>query len=491
MAQGYAITTTPDHNYAIAGERDNQGLVMKVNQDGTILWSKKAVAPYSSTFQCIASTNDSCLLSAGNATVNTSGAFQIVCVKMTSSGDTVWTRVIDLGNTVYVHSVRQTADHGFVLTGFQYQDVAPNVKIFVMRLDSAGNLVWNKFYTAGGVENYAFSIRQTSDGGYILTGNIQNWTPFSSAALLMKLTPEGTVMWAKRMALVSNDFLSCWDVVETPTGFLGLIKSDNNGIIFLKTDLSGNVLFSSYYYLFLPNQMVNYPRPKLKPTHDGGFVFSPSGWGFSEGLIKIDSAGNILLGQAMVLIPSDVVESPDKGFMLLGNGPVMGVDVTPTDHPQIGVIKTDSGGNSLGCIWWNNFIASNAIIVNATDVTTTTTSGGQMSSLHIPMVNDNLSIFEGCVAVIGDVNEQKDSENSVIVSPNPSDGHFQISVNSGNQETIEGITVFNSMGEMVYESIIPTSNPIAIDLSSRPDGVYLVQTRIKGQIFLNTVVVID
>jgi hypothetical protein len=305
----------------------------------------------------------------------------------------------------------------------------------------------------------------------------------------MKLTPEGTVMWAKRMALVSNDFLSCWDVVETSTGFLGLIKSDNNGIIFLKTDFAGNVLFSSYYYLFLPNQMDNYPRPKLKPTHDGGFVFSPSGWGFSEGLIKIDSAGNILLGQAMVLIPSDVVESPDKGFMILGNGPVMGVDVIPTDHPQIGIIKADSAGNSMGCIWWNNFIASNAIIVNATDVTTTATSGGQMSPLHIPMVNDNLSIFEGCVAVIGDVKEQKDPKNSVMVIPNPSDGHLQISVHSGNQETIEGITVFNSMGEMVYKSMAPSSNPMAIDLSAKPDGVYLLQAWFKGNPFSKTILV--
>jgi len=67
------------------------------------------------------------------------------------------------------NSVQQTADGGYIVAGNTDSYGAGNYDAWVLKLDSSGNQVWA--HTFGGVsDDWANSVQQTADGGYIVAG---------------------------------------------------------------------------------------------------------------------------------------------------------------------------------------------------------------------------------------------------------------------------------------------------------------------------------
>ena len=69
----------------------------------------------------------------------------------------------------YANSIQQTSDGGYIVAGETMSFGAGGSDAWVLKLDGNGNVQWQKTY--GGTGNdYANSIQQTSDGGYIVAG---------------------------------------------------------------------------------------------------------------------------------------------------------------------------------------------------------------------------------------------------------------------------------------------------------------------------------
>ncbi len=478
-AQGYSVIKTFDQNYLIAGEKDNKALVLKVNTAGNIVWDTKIGSADYTRFTCISNTNDSCFMLCGSTPGSILGGFNIFVVKITSAGDTLWTRILDMGNSAIPFDIQQTSDDGFVIAGSLSLATAPYSKIVVVKLNNSGNIVWCNFLSAGNETTYASSIRQTSDGGFILTGEMDTFSPFKSSGYLLKLTGSGTISWVKKLTLSTSNYMAGFDVVETPTGFLCQISTADKGIVLLKTNFSGDFMWGRNYQEYFGTMFNDLPAPKLNPSSDGGFIFATTSWGGGP-MIKIDSIGNIQWAQSLVILSVDVVESDDHGFLLLGNGPVPGVKMAPTDHPQIGIIKTDSLGNGLDCVM-PMIVASDTITVYITPVTSTIVSGGALATSHPVVTNAGLSTFEGCVAVTGGAGEKESDDNLFKVNPNPSDGHFQITADQPGSQAVTSLKIFDVMGNTVYESSTPMINKTQINLNSRPNGVYFIQAQVRNK----------
>ena len=97
-------------------------------------------------------------------------------VKLNSSGNIEWQKC--LGGTSYdvANSIQQTSDGGFIVSGYTGSndgDVSGNHGVYdywVVKLNSSGDIEWQK--CLGGTDyDYAYSIHQTSDGGFIVAGN--------------------------------------------------------------------------------------------------------------------------------------------------------------------------------------------------------------------------------------------------------------------------------------------------------------------------------
>jgi hypothetical protein len=85
-------------------------------------------------------------------------------------------------------SVQQTRDGGFIIVGSTYSFGAGNKDIYVIKTDTKGNVIWEKTYGDNRYDE-GYSIKQTRDGGYIITGE------YKRGMCLMKIDSSGEIQW--------------------------------------------------------------------------------------------------------------------------------------------------------------------------------------------------------------------------------------------------------------------------------------------------------
>jgi hypothetical protein len=469
-AQAYAVVKSFDQNYMITGEKDNVAMVMKVDPEGTILWVKKLGETGNSRFNCITATQDSCFILVGFKPSTTTGN-DVFCVKINQTGDTLWTRAINLAETASILSVQQTSDQGFILAGYVTQWGGSYTNIAVIKLDATGNLSWVKILDGGYGFTYGFSVKQTPEGGYIMIGNID--TSCTEDACLIKLTATGDVTWAKQIST-----FQAFDVAITANGFLCFLSSSGSGISLMKTDFSGNFEWGRTYPGTSGGYYSDLPRPKLHPTSDLGYVFISSTIGMGV-MIKTDSTGNVQCGQNFLLNSSDVTESYGNGYLVLGNGPIW-MTKAPTNNPQIGLIRTDSVGNTTACTIQGS-ITSGTCTIGLTPITLTTSTAGSMSESNPAITSVSLSVFEGCVPILGSVAGSHHDESAFLVSPDPSSGLILVINQQLSGQPINKLEIFNSLGEKVYQSSGPLSDQLQVDLTRQADGMYYIKAMYRDK----------
>lgn len=139
--------------------------------------------------------------------------------------------------------VLQTSDGGYILTGetesfaYGYRDM------YLVKTDSSGNLVRQKVFMGDGWD-FANSVYQTSDGGYILAG-VKSLTRHGGGdAFVVKTDSYGNLLWQKTFGGAGDDWAEY--VEQTKDGgyiLAGVTASFGAGgedVYLIKTDTSGN-----------------------------------------------------------------------------------------------------------------------------------------------------------------------------------------------------------------------------------------------------------
>jgi hypothetical protein len=162
--------------------------------------------------------------------------------------DTVWTRVFYGGNEAEAFSVQLTTDGGYVLAGWTRINSLPMA--FILKTDSLGNLVWN--WQDNPAETHVsgfYSARQTHDGGYIAFGGVVENQGERMKMYLRRFTSEGDTVWTRTWP--DSGLSGAWEggeVVQTNAGFAvtgigidGLVRLDSLGNVIWSRDLGGEV----------------------------------------------------------------------------------------------------------------------------------------------------------------------------------------------------------------------------------------------------------
>jgi hypothetical protein len=168
----------------------------------------------------------------------------------------------------YVYSIQQTSDGGYVMTGGTLSFGA-SWDAWVLKLDANGNVQWQRTY-GDTQDDYAYSIQQTSDGGYVVAGEM----PFimrGSDLWVLKLHSNGTEQWAKAYGGPNNDRANA--IQQTPDG--GYIVAGETGSFgaggsdawILKLDVNGDVQWARAY-----GDTNNDYANAIQQTSDGGYV---------------------------------------------------------------------------------------------------------------------------------------------------------------------------------------------------------------------------
>ncbi|MDX1911395.1 MAG: hypothetical protein SFV22_07910, partial [Saprospiraceae bacterium] len=149
-------------------------------------------------------------------------------VKTDPSGNIIWQKCIGGSDDDNAWEVEPTADGGYVVVGWTLSDDGDvsfshgSYDVWVVKLSAEGELVWQKTY-GGSDFDYGYSISQTSDGGYIVSGQSQSADGDLSGGLdggadawVIKLDSEGKIEWQKEYGGTGLDRAN--EIIQTPDG---------------------------------------------------------------------------------------------------------------------------------------------------------------------------------------------------------------------------------------------------------------------------------
>ena len=195
QSTGYSvIMAVPDDGmpdgYIIAGSKGSESYasdiyVLRTDLNGDTIWTREWGADWCRYVTYI----DDAYLIAGHG----GGDNDATIIKFTDSGDTLWSKSYGVpdGFPDVAFSIVPAAndEDGYVFAGYKLiADPHTHDAIWVVRLDSDGNMLWDHTYggTDGGI---GYSIIQSGDG-YVITGRTENWEAF-----VLKIDDLGNEIW--------------------------------------------------------------------------------------------------------------------------------------------------------------------------------------------------------------------------------------------------------------------------------------------------------
>lgn len=218
-------------------------LIVRTDSIGNIKWANYFNNPFAQNIRSSIATLDNSVVftgymsSAVGATNSSIGVF-----KIDSTGNVVFCKRFYQSalSSSFSYSINQTSDNGFILSGKR------NSHGFLLKLDSLANIDWMKYYEFGFVDGLTWA-EQTADGGYIVTGNVTGSPtgPLGQSGIIAKTDSTGTIIWARQLG---GD--GVWTGCVRPTSDNGYMISCRrpggtgpNGVLqsysFIKTDSLG------------------------------------------------------------------------------------------------------------------------------------------------------------------------------------------------------------------------------------------------------------
>ncbi|MFT5165427.1 MAG: hypothetical protein ACI8P3_000654 [Saprospiraceae bacterium] len=379
--------------------------------------------------------------------------------------DTIWTK--DYGNTSLLEGTGKaikTADGGFAVTGWVFSDNY-NTRIYLMKMDSVGNLEYYKHYTPNSnITHEGMSLVQTIDGGFLMLGFRRYWDYYKGDdiliddKLLLKVDAQGEQEWIQFypsepdsliksnfhkwiIGLEDGNYLSGGRIVHFKEDFVA--ATDFREYSLTKYNPEGEVIWDKTY----GNNFGMYSDEGIV-TSSGNIVFVgyeidplfPGSGRRQYGLMaSTDSVGELLWLRKYYSAPADVAidffhavtEAPDGGYVACGDSFGPWADST---YQNVWVIKTDS----IGCLE--------------------------------PFCDSIFTAVEEPFPLI--------SEAALRIYPNPTTD--QLTIDTGEAHTLLGIQIFDSSGKRVEDIQFFRAHHLhshTLSIAQFPAGMYFVNVR--------------
>ncbi len=270
--------------------------------------------------------------------------------------DTVWNKAY--GGQMYMNSnmVQQTNSGGYIATGFIQPTGANAFYAWLINTDSNGDTLWTKSLGGGSINYYGTSVALSEDGQYIMAGYTYDFGADTTSAFITKISTNGNILWTRLYSNIKGGYVT--SIQETSDGgFIltgnALPQGDNYSKIWLcKTDQNGNIVWSNTYNYDLGNS--------VKQTNDGGYIaVGRTIWAAHDSswdacMIKTDANGNLVweneLGGNGISYDEakDVQETSNGNFLVIGST----MDFNSAGFYDLWLFKLNSIGDT---IWTKTF----------------------------------------------------------------------------------------------------------------------------------------
>ncbi|HET9825981.1 MAG TPA: gliding motility-associated C-terminal domain-containing protein [Chitinophagaceae bacterium] len=200
--RAYDIAATTNNEFYVAGvsrsfSPDDDLLVARITAAATVIWSKKIGASGAESIRKITPTSDGGVLITGQTKSFSNANGDILCMKLSSAGNIVWSSVFGVGSTYgdLGMDIIETTDGGYAVSGIinVHGFVADGV---VIKLNGGGNVVWAKRYDRGDGED-GVGIVQKGDT-LIVAADLQNSGSHYEFMLMKMKLSDGSFIMSKK-----------------------------------------------------------------------------------------------------------------------------------------------------------------------------------------------------------------------------------------------------------------------------------------------------
>ncbi|NJM79895.1 MAG: T9SS type A sorting domain-containing protein [Flavobacterium sp.] len=524
----YDAIPTPDYGFILAGssisgkngnkEDDNKGdldyWLWKMDEKGNLDWQKSFGGNKVDLLQSIAITSDGGFILGGTSssdkgldkTEDSKGQEDFWVIKLNAKGQQLWQKTIGGSGMEKLLSIAQTKDGGYILGGTSSSDAATpsfghpskggeldqyaknedsrgNLDYWVVKLKADGSIAWQK--TIGGqYVDELKSIRQTTDGGYILGGYSNS--PISGDKTednyglgdywIVKLDENGIIEWQRTLGGDKDDNLFTLSITKDGGFILGgnsnsgatnsKSKSNKEGTDFwvLKLDKTGTIEWQETYNYGKIDVLTSIVENEDGSYLIGGYAQSEAGLrqaqpdikgklksGDKEGIndyiaLKINAKGEEIWTQTVGSKGDEVLkkllETRDGGYVLAGT----------SSFPSSGGVAESRGGFSSG------------------GVSAASGRGGASRDR-----NNNIGGSDFWVVKLKD--KEKEEKERIITElfPNPALSFTNVIVNFDYEKGTA--TIFDINGRSLQSIEIKGERTIPLEVNTLPQGIYIIEIK--------------
>ncbi|MCH7965298.1 MAG: T9SS type A sorting domain-containing protein [Bacteroidetes bacterium] len=394
----YSVQQTKDEGYIIAGytlsfgEGNRDAYLIRTDVNGETLWTKTYGGSNTDYAWTIQQTKDDGFIIGAHSGSFGAGSHDVYLIKTDLIGNVIWSRVYGGSNADGAYSLQQTTDGGFIIGAHVNSFGAGLHDVYLIKIDNSGDTLWTKTFGGSGEDRFR-ELHQTADGGFILVSETLSFGAGNSDVYLVKTDSIGNLIWTKTYGGNSSDY--GYSVRQTTDGgyiIAGYTQSFGAGgtdVYIIKTDNSGNLVWTKSY----GGSSADYGY-SVRQTTDGGYIIVGYTESFGEAgdvyLIRIDSNGDLIWSKVFGGLQTDygwsVRQTIDGGFIIAGYTRSFG-----SGNEDVYLIKTDQLGNSgcnesIAATTWDN---TPTIVNNSTP---TITGGGGQINTTTTIVNEAATI---------------------------------------------------------------------------------------------------
>jgi hypothetical protein len=470
--KGQSVASSGDGGMLVAAQYNwMQSAVFRIDSLGNTLWAKNLVSSTGVVqwdnvlIKTIETLIDSSYIVAGECISSDGTKLHAVCAKISSNGDTLWTRTVTNPSMQYstYHSAAATADSGVVLVA--KTSTSTSAGYFIVKYSADGDLLWSKVVEGLPVTEAPCVIQTLADSTiFVSVPNNAN------ECAGMRLFSDGTIDWAQRYPdLVIHDI----ERVDSTVVFSG-ISTTQYAPILIKSDVDGSIQWAkSYTTMIGGGGLID-----VCVRQDSSFVLTSGEQAFMGFAISADQNGLGELEMNLALATFAVLKSAHNGVFLVGNGPMYGVKAgSLMNNYHIGVVRADSLLNTSKsgffiCSWGVGTTTSSDLPI--TPLSFIPQYSGNLSSISASFQYNDLALnsYIGCVDFFGGLDENS-IEKELNIFPNPSNGVFEVEQVS--QHTIE-LTITDVNGRIILQKAIQSLHN-TFDLSMEESGIYFYDAK--------------
>ena len=466
----YAIEYGFHNDFMLTGEEN----IIRIDSTGQIISSFIIGNNY--CLKTINRTPDSCYVFFGESTDTSTQFKNLLMLKTDTLGNTLFAKEFSIGKIVSITSADICPDSGFVVCGAVYEQLS-KIKSLVFRFDKNGNIIWKKMLDAGVANYVATEVKQICGANYVVAGSIYTDYFIATNAALVKLDTSGNVIYSSLIETIPATYRSKGFGLITVDSLIYCLFTDDSQISIAKIDCDNNIKWCYSYQGYMGWEAYLYENHPVK------MHLSLDSTIYYGALSEIDTSGTPFYYWTVdVQSRTDMLETKDKGSLIVGIGPVIGCKNTETIYQtHLGIVKADSIGNTENCAYLYPNTDKDTLEIEMLPVFLSDT---------IPSVSINeVPIFEiipyvlysdyGCVDFTGGIHSKSEKPTPGIF-PNPSYGNITIKFPDSPQ-IISEVKVIDILGNQRFSKSDINNVSLDINLGFLPSGVYVIKVTNKNK----------